>query len=57
MNENELKCKEINLAIKEIKRNRRNLTPQQVATLCGQAKSGQPDAALRGLQKLLQAKR
>jgi len=57
MNENELKCKAINLAVKEIKRHRRNLSPKQIATLCGQAKSGQPDAALRGLHKLLQAKR
>lgn len=48
--------KEIGLAIKEIKRRRRNLSPKQIATLCGQAKAGNPDAALRGLHKILQEK-
>ena len=49
-------CKEIGLAIKEIKRCRRNLAPKQIATLCGQAKAGNPDAALRGLRKILKEK-
>lgn len=48
--------KEINLAVKQIKRRRRNLSPKQIATLCGQAKAGNPDAALRGLRKILQEK-
>ena len=48
--------KEIGLAIKEIKRRRRNLSPKQIATLCGQAKTGNPDAALRGLRKILKEK-
>ena len=49
-------CKEIGLAIKEIKRRRRNLSPKQMATLCGQAKAGNPEAALRGLRKILKEK-
>lgn len=43
-------------AIKEIKRRRRNLSPKQMATLCGQAKAGNPEAALRGLRKILREK-
>ena len=56
MGQNDAVCKAINLAVKEIKRHRRNLSPKQMATLCGQAKSGQPDAALRGLQRILTKK-
>lgn len=52
----EEESKEIGLAIKEIKRRRRNLSPKQMATLCGQAKAGNPEAALRGLRKILQEK-
>lgn len=52
----EEECKEIGLALKEIKRRRRNLSPKQIATLCGQAKAGNPEAALRGLRKILQEK-
>ena len=48
--------KEIGLAIKEIKRNHRNLSPKQIDTLCGQAKAGNPEAALKGLRKILQEK-
>ena len=50
----EEECKEIGLALKEIKRRRRNLSPKQMETLCGQAKAGNPEAALRGLRKILQ---
>jgi hypothetical protein len=46
-------CKEIGLALKEIKRHHRNLSPKQMATLCGQAKAGNPEAALRGLRTIL----
>lgn len=49
-------CKEIGLAVIEIKRRRRNLSPKQIATLCGQAKAGNPEAALRGLRKILDKK-
>ena len=49
-------CKKIGLTIKEVKRRRRNLSPKQISTLCGQAKAGNPDAALRGLRKILQEK-
>ena len=49
-------CKAIGLAIKEIKRRRRNLSPKQISTLCGQAKAGNPDAALKGLRKILREK-
>lgn len=52
----EEECKEIGLAIKEIKRRSRNLSPKQIATLCGQTKAGNPEAALRGLRKILQQK-
>ena len=52
----EEECKEIGLALKEIKRRRRNLSPKQMATLCGQTKAGNPDAALRGLRKILKEK-
>lgn len=48
--------KAINLAVKEIKRHSRNLSPKQIATLCGQAKAGNPDAALVGLQRILAKK-
>ena len=56
MRKTEEEHKEIGLALKEIKRRRRNLSPKQIATLCGQAKAGNPDAALRGLHKILQEK-
>lgn len=52
----EEECKEIGLAIKEIKRRRRNLSPKQIDTLCGQAKAGNPEAALRGLRRILDGK-
>ena len=50
------KCKAINLAIKAIKQRSRNLSPKQIATLCGQAKAGDPAASIRGLQKILREK-
>ena len=56
MRKTEEECKEISLAMKEIKRRRRNLSPKQIATLCGQAKAGNPEAALQGLRKILQRK-
>ena len=51
MTENDPKA--INLTIKEIKRHRCNLAPKQIATLCGQAKAGNPQAALTGLHRIL----
>ena len=50
------KYKDRNLAVKEIKRNSCGLSRQQIATLCGQAKAGDPDAALRGLHRILGGK-
>lgn len=47
----------IDYALKTIGRHRDKLTRQQVKTLCGQAKAGNPDAALRGLEKLLAKER
>lgn len=35
-------------------RHKRHLTKQQFRTLWGQAKAGNPDAALRGLVKILE---
>ena len=43
----------IDYALKVIGKHRDKLTRQQIKTLCGQAKAGNPDAALRGLDKLL----
>lgn len=40
-------------AYKAIKKFRHLLTRQQVRTLAGQIKSGQPEAARRGLEKIL----
>ena len=39
--------------IKELKKYRTKLTKQQLLTLRGQIKSGHPEAAKKGLQKLL----
>lgn len=44
-------------ALKAIGKHRDKLTRQQIKTLCGQAKAGNPDAALRGLEKLLAKER
>lgn len=40
-------------ALRTIEQHRRQLTRQQFRTLMGQAKAGNPDAALRGLDKIL----
>ena len=40
-------------AFKAIKANCHHLTRQQFKTLMGQAKAGNPDAALRGLEKII----
>lgn len=47
----------IDYAMKTIGKHRDKLTRQQVKTLCGQAKAGNPDAALKGLDKLLTKER
>ena len=44
----------VDITIKRIKSYRDRLTKQQVRTLCGQAKAGDTEAALRGLKKLLE---
>ena len=44
----------VDIAIKRIKSYRDRLTKQQVRTLCGQAKAGDTDAALKGLKTLLE---
>ena len=44
----------VDVALKAIKKHRDKLTRQQVKTLCGQAKAGNTDAALRGLARLLE---
>ena len=44
-------------AFKAINTNRRHLTRQQFRTLWGQAKAGNPDAAMKGLQKLMARRR
>lgn len=46
----------VDAALRAIKKHRGKLTRQQVKTLCGQAKAGNTDAALRGLEKLLNIK-
>lgn len=43
----------IDQALRTIDQHRRHLTRQQFRTLWGQAKAGNPDAALRGLAKIL----
>lgn len=40
-------------ALRTIEQHRRQLTRQQFKTLMGQAKAGDPDAAMKGLQRLL----
>lgn len=40
-------------AFKAINASRRHLTRQQFRTLWGQAKAGDPDAALKGLEKIM----
>lgn len=47
----------VDAALRAIKKHRDKLTRQQVKTLCGQAKAGNPDAALRGLDKLIAKER
>ena len=42
-----------NHALRTIEAHRRQLTRQQFRTLMGQAKAGNPDAALRGLDKII----
>lgn len=44
------------LAIKDLKKYRTKLTRQQLMTLRGQIKSGDPGAAQKGLRKLLARK-
>lgn len=44
----------VDIAIKRIKSYRDRLTKQQVRTLCGQAKAGDTDAALKGLKTILE---
>lgn len=44
----------IDYALKTIGRHRDKLTRQQVKTLCGQAKAGNTEAALKGLARLLE---
>lgn len=41
-------------AFRAIERNRTRLTRQQSRTLIGQVKAGYPEAALKGMSKLLQ---
>ena len=40
-------------AIRAIEQHRNRLSRQQFKTLIGQAKAGNPDAAMRGLDKIL----
>ena len=44
----------VDVAIKRIKSYRERLTKQQVRTLCGQARAGDTEAALKGLKTLLE---
>lgn len=44
----------VDIAIKRIKSYRDRLTKQQVRTLCGQARAGDTEAALKGLKTLLE---
>ena len=44
----------IDYALKVIGKHRDKLTRQQVKTLCGQAKAGNTEAALKGLARLLE---
>lgn len=44
-------------AFKAIKANCHHLTRQQFKTLMGQAKAGDPDAAMKGLNKILEKER
>ena len=44
----------IDYALKTICKHRDKLTRQQVKTLCGQAKAGNTEAALKGLARLLE---
>lgn len=46
----------ISETIRAIKHYHSSLTRQQFSTLCGQAKAGNPEAALRGLHRLLTEK-
>lgn len=50
MSKNELN---ILRAFQSIEQNKRHLTRQQFRTLWGQAKAGDPDAAMKGLEKLI----
>lgn len=43
----------IDVAIKKIKAYRDTLSKQQVRTLCGQARAGDTEAALKGLETIL----
>lgn len=45
--------KEMREALSTLKEYRHELTRQQVRTLAGQIKAGQPDAAMNGLAKIL----
>lgn len=45
------------IALKHVKSCRDRLTPQQYRTLKGQVLAGDADGALRGLRKILTAKR
>ena len=45
--------REIDCALRTIKQYQHQLTRQQFRTLVGQAKAGNPDAAMKGLEKIL----
>jgi hypothetical protein len=44
-------------ALKALKANRGHITRQQIRTLKGQVLAGDPDGAMRGLQKLINKKK
>ena len=49
----ELNQKATSAALGHLKANNRNLTQQQYKTLRGQILAGDPDGAMRGLQRIL----
>lgn len=53
----ELNQTAIAVALGRLRANKRHLTRQQFKTLRGQILAGDPDGALRGLEKLLQQRR
>lgn len=44
-------------ALKQLKKERHHLTPQQYKTLKGQALTGDPEGALRGLRRIQERRR